>query len=164
MKRINKTYIMGVVCILFAVWIFWQTSLIPERLVSNEPGPKLFPYISAMGIFIFSVLSMIIDGKKEAKEEAKPYLDTVGWKRIGLLFTETLGFALGMKYIGFWFTSMIGMIVFIETLKGDKKINFVFAVLLSIGIGTLCYFGFTKGFAIPLPKGDIWKLLGINML
>ena len=50
------------------------------------------------------------------------------------------------------------------TLKVDKKINIVFAIVFSIALGSLCYFGFTKGFNIPLPKGVIWKALGIQML
>jgi len=33
-----------------------------------------------------------------------------------------------------------------------------------VGLGSLCYFGFTKGFNIPLPKGTLWESLGITML
>ncbi|PNV62690.1 hypothetical protein C0033_06575 [Clostridium sp. chh4-2] len=164
MKKVNKTYVMGIVCILFSFWIFWETSRIPERLVSNEPGPKLFPYIAASGIFLFSVVSMIFDGSKERKSEGKPYLDAAGWKRTGIILGETVVFALGMKYFGFWLTSMLGMMMFIMTLKGDKKIKTVFAVVLSIVLGTVCYLGFTKGFVIPLPKGEIWSMLGISMI
>lgn len=164
MKKLNKTYIMGVVCILFSFWIFWETSRIPERLVSNEPGPKLFPYISAAGILVFSVISIIFDGAKEKKAETEPYLDADGWKRIGIIMGEAVLFAVGMKFIGFWITAMAGMMMFIQTLKGGKKINRIFAAVLSIGLGTICYIGFTKGFVIPLPKGEIWTMLGINMM
>ena len=47
MKKLNRTYIMGIVFIILALWVLFQTTQIPEKLVSNEPGPKLFPYISA---------------------------------------------------------------------------------------------------------------------
>ena len=30
MKKFNKTYLMGIVCLLFAAWIAWQTSSIPK--------------------------------------------------------------------------------------------------------------------------------------
>ena len=46
MKKINRTYIMGIVCLALAAFIAWQTTMIPERLVSNEPGPKMFPFRS----------------------------------------------------------------------------------------------------------------------
>ncbi|MGM9659591.1 MAG: tripartite tricarboxylate transporter TctB family protein [Faecousia sp.] len=168
MKKFNKTYIMGILCLLFAAWIAWQTSSIPTKLVSNEPGPKMFPYISAAGIAVMAVLSMIFDGKKEkeAKEsgEAKPYLDKAGWLRMGLVLLECLIFAVSMNLIGFWLTAMIGMFVFIWTLKGKKKINIVFAIILCVGLSSLCYFGFTRGFHIPLPSGTLWKALGIKML
>lgn len=47
---------------------------------------------------------------------------------------------------------MVGMMMFIMTLKVDKKINLVFAIVFSIALGSLCYFRFTKGFSIPLPR------------
>lgn len=168
MKKFNKTYIMGIICLLFAAWIAWQTSSIPNKLVSNEPGPKMFPYISAAGIAVMAVLSMIFDGKKENEakeaEETKPYLTKAGWLRMGLILLECLLFAIFMNLIGFWLTAMIGMFIFIWTLKGAKKINIIFAIILCVGLSSLCYFGFTRGFHIPLPSGTIWKALGIKML
>lgn len=166
MKKFNRTYVMGAVFIVFALWVLWQSTMIPERLVSNEPGPKLFPYISAVGMIIMSVLSMVFDGRKEAeenKEGAAPYLDGAGWKRMGLILLECLAFCLAMNWIGFWITSMVGMMVFILTLRAEKKINLLLAIVLSIALGSLCYFGFTKGFNIPLPKGIIWNKIGIKM-
>lgn len=166
MKKFNRTYVMGVVFILFAIWVLWQTTQIPERLVSNEPGPKLFPFISAFGMIIMAVLSMLTDGVKESKENhagAAPYLDGAGWKRLALIMLECLVFCVAMNYIGFWITSMAGMMMFILTLKADKKINLIFAIVLSVALGSLCYFGFTRGFNIPLPKGALWSTFGIKM-
>ena len=167
MKKVNRTYIMGIVFILFSLWVIWQTTMIPEKLVSNEPGPKLFPFISAFGMILMAALSMVFDGKQEKKENeagAAPYLDAAGWKRMALIMIESILFCAAMNWIGFWITSMIGMMVFIMTLRAGKKINLIFAIVLSVFLGSLCYFGFTKGFNIPLPKGEIWDLLGIRML
>lgn len=164
MKKINRTYLMGIVCLALAAFIAWQTTTIPTRLVSNEPGPKMFPYLSAAGIAVMSILSMVFDGKKEKGKESKPYLDKTGWKRLALIMGECLLFCVGMQLIGFWLTAMLGMFVFILTLKGDKKINMVFAIVLSVALASLCYFGFTKGFNIPLPEGAVWKMLNIDML
>lgn len=165
MKKVNRTYVMGFVALVFAAWVAWQTSKIPMRLVSNEPGPRLFPYISAAGIAIFAILSMIFDGPKESAQSAKTgrgqYLDKAGWIRLGVIMVEAIVFTIGMEFIGFWITAMLGMFLFIWTLKGEKKINIILAIALSIGLASLCYFGFTKGFNIPLPKGAIWEALDI---
>ena len=166
MKKLNRTYVMGAVFIVFALWVLWQTGMIPERLVSNEPGPKLFPYISAVGMIVMAVLSMITDGRKEseqARKGAEPYLDQAGWKRLALIMAECVVFCVAMNGIGFWITAMAGLMMFILTLRADKKINLAFAVVLSIVLGSVCYFGFTRGFNIPLPKGVIWNMLGIRM-
>lgn len=163
MKKINRTYVMGAAALILAAFIAWQTTLIPERLVSNEPGPKFFPFIAAGGIAVFAVLSMIFDAPKEAKEDSKPYLDKAGWIRMGIIMGEAVLFTLGMQFIGFWITAMVGMFAFIWTLKGDKKINLIFAILLSVGLASLGYFVFTRVFVIPLPKGAIWEALNIPM-
>lgn len=160
--KFNRTYVMGILCLILAAWIAWQTTMIPERLVSNEPGPKFFPFISAGGIAVFAILSMIFDGRKE--KDAKPYLDRKGWARMGLILAECLVYCLAMNFIGFWIASMLGMFAFIWTLKGDKKINIIFAVCLCVVLSSICYFGFTRGFHIPLPSGTIWKALGIKMI
>ena len=60
---------MGIFMLIFSAWIAYESTNIPQLLVSNEPGPRLFPFISAMGIAVFAVLSMIFDGKKEKKAD-----------------------------------------------------------------------------------------------
>lgn len=168
MKNFNRTYLMGILALAFAAWVAWQTGKISMKLVSNEPGPRFFPYISAAGIAIFAILSMIFDApkeKKQAEATGKPmqYLDKAGWKRMAIIFGESIAFTICMEFIGFWITAMVFMMVFIYTLKGEKKVNTIFAVCLSIGLASLCYFGFTRGFHIPLPVGKLWELLDIPM-
>ena len=159
--KINRTYVMGILGLALAAWVAWQTTMIPERLVSNEPGPKFFPFISAAGIALFSILSMVFDGPKD--QEAKPYLDKAGWIRMGLIMAESLVFCLAMDFIGFWIDAILGLFVFVWTLKGDKKINMVFAVGVCIVLASVCYFGFTRGFQIPRPSGTLGKTLGLKM-
>ena len=163
MKKINRTYVLGALGLAIAAWIVWQASQIPMRLVANEPGPRFIPYVSAAGLALFSILTIIFDAPKEAKKGTKPYLDKAGWIRLAIIIGESILFALSMVYIGFWITAMLGMMLFIVTLKGKKKIHWVVAILLSIGLASLCYFGFTRGFNIPLPKGELWEALGIAM-
>ena len=164
MRKFNRTYVLGVLGLLISAWIVWQAGKIPMRLVANEPGPRFIPYVSAAGLALFSILTIIFDAPKEAKKGVKPYLDKAGWIRLGIIMGEAVLFALSMTFIGFWFTAMLGMLLFIVTLKGKKKINWLFAVLLSVGLASLCYFGFTRGFHIPLPTGTLWESLGIAML
>ena len=163
MKKINRTYVMGAVFLALSIFIYIESGNIQFRLVSNEPGPRFFPRIAAIGMALFSILSMIFDGMKEAKEGSKPYLDKKGWIRMGIIMAEALVFCLAMEFIGFWFAAMLGTFMFTWTLKGDKKISIPFAVIFSIVVGCVCYFLFTRGFHIPLPTGTLWKTLGIQL-
>ncbi|MBQ7860106.1 MAG: tripartite tricarboxylate transporter TctB family protein [Faecalibacterium sp.] len=161
MNKLNRTYVMGIVFLLLSAFVVWQTGMVPERLVSNEPGPRFFPYMSAAGMTVFAILSMIFDGPKD---KGNQYLDKAGWKRLILILVEGLLFCVMMQYIGFWFAAMIGIVMFVLTLKGDKKVNMVTVIVLAVVLGSVCYFGFTRGFHIPLPSGSLWKALGIKML
>lgn len=160
MKKLNPTYVLGILGLAIALWIGSETLQLTDKLVSNEPGPKLFPMVSAIGIAVCSVLTMIFDGPKDygkSKDDKNSYL------RMALILAECAVIAVVLKWVGFWIGSMLGLFALIMTLKNEKKINYIFTVCLCIGLSSLVYFGFTKGFAIPLPSGELWDLLGIPM-
>lgn len=163
MKKFHKTYLVGITCIIFALWIIWSTGSISEKLVSGEPGPRLFPYIAAAGIIVCSILTMVFDGPKEAQKEKRPFLTKDGWKRLCTIFAEVLVFAFGMHYLGVLITGSVMTCVFIMTLKQEKKINNIFAVALSIGLTCVVYFSFTRVFHLLLPTGQLWSTLGIQL-
>ena len=75
MKKMNRSYLLGILGLLISAFIIWQTGNVKMRLVANEPGPRFIPYVSAVGLALFSILTMIFDGPKEAQKGAKPYLD-----------------------------------------------------------------------------------------
>lgn len=163
MKKLNRTYVSGALALVFAAWIAWQTSMISDKLVSNEPGPRLFPYIAAAGIAVCAILSMIFDGPKESRQTGDPYLDKAGWKRMAVIFLELLAFGLGIAFFGFLLTGCVMMPVLFWTLRDKDKINLPFAILFGVGLTALVYFGFTRGFIIPLPQGALWEMLGITL-
>lgn len=160
MKKINPTYVLGIIGLALALWIGSETLQLTDKLVSNEPGPKLFPMVSAIGIAVCSVLTMIFDGPKDygnGGDGKKSYL------RMALILVECVVIAIVLKWVGFWIGSMLGLFALIMTLKDGKKVNYIFTVCLCVGLSSLVYFGFTKGFSIPLPGGELWELLGIPM-
>ena len=160
MKKINPTYVLGIIGLALALWIGSETLQLTDKLVSNEPGPKLFPMVSAIGIAVCSVLTMIFDGPKDY---GKGEDDKSSYLRMALILVECVVIAIVLKWVGFWIGSMLGLFALIMTLKDGKKINYIFTACLCIGLSSLVYFGFTKGFSIPLPSGELWELLGIPM-
>ena len=56
MKKLNRTYIMGIVFIILALWVLFQTTQIPEKLVSTSRDSCSL-YISAIGMIVMAVLS-----------------------------------------------------------------------------------------------------------
>ena len=160
MKKLNRIRIACIVLFLFAAWIAWETSQIREMMVSNEPGPKLFPYISAVGIAVCSILIYLFDGAKE--KETEPYLTRDGWKRLLLFMAEVIIYGIGIYYAGFLLSTLVMLFIMIMTLKGGKKISILFALLFTIAATCIIYYGFKFGFQTNLPTERFWKLLGIN--
>lgn len=159
--KIKKEIVFGSVFILFALWIIWQTGFVSEKLVSNEPGPRLFPYIAGIGIIVCSVLMMIFDGNNSRKDHAQ-VMSIETWKKVGLFFGELIGFGILIYFLGFFVSSLVLLPTLIFTLKGEKKVNLLFVAILTVGLTCLIFFGFTKGFSIPLPTGVLWDAIGFN--
>ena len=81
----------GIVVALMATQIRVQANL-------TEPGPRLFPYISGIGLAICG-LGMALTAKKE--EGGDPYLTLSGWKRLGIAGVALFIYYLALEYIGF---------------------------------------------------------------
>ncbi|MFR5732007.1 MAG: hypothetical protein ACLUD2_08655 [Clostridium sp.] len=43
MKKLNRTYIMGIVFIILALWVLFQTTQIPEKTGFQRAGTKAVP-------------------------------------------------------------------------------------------------------------------------
>ena len=50
MKKMNRSYLLGILGLLISAFIIWQTGNVKMRLVANEPGPRFIPYVSAVGL------------------------------------------------------------------------------------------------------------------
>ena len=156
-KFINRTRVSSLICILFACFILYEGTHVTKTLVNNEPGPTFFPYIAAVGLIIFSILSAIYDGKAD---NSAPYMTWAAKRRLAVVLGEIVLFILGMQFFGFLPTSLVMMTVLVKTLSDGKKINVLVWIAVVVAVSCSVYFGFKYGLGIPFPEGAVWEAIG----
>jgi len=156
-KFLNRTRVSALICILFACYILYEGTHVPKTLVNNEPGPTFFPYLAAVGLIFFSILSAIFDGKAD---NSAPYMTGEAKKRLAVILGEIVLFIFGMQYLGFLPTALVMMTILVKTLSDGKKLNFFVGLLVVIVVSCSVYFGFKYGLGIPFPEGVVWEAIG----
>ncbi|WP_326975051.1 tripartite tricarboxylate transporter TctB family protein [Caproicibacter sp. BJN0012] len=157
---LKKDQIAGTIFILFAVVLFLNTGSI--RVVANmdEPGARAFPYF-VEGLLVVCSLGIMFGKTRKEKESEKnrePFLDRVGWIRLGMAIGVMLLYAVALQIIGFIVATPLLTIGFIYTLRSGRKVSLATSILIAVLTTVVVYFGFTKGFNIPLPEGILFSL------
>ena len=140
----------GAVFALFGLIITMFTGQIQVPANLSEPGPRLFPYISGIGMIICGV-GMILTAKKEKDE--KPYLTKEGWKRLLIVGAVLLAYYFGLEFLGFLISTPIFTFAIITILAGKTKISKIGTVIIAVITTAALYILFNNVFKILLPNG-----------
>lgn len=148
---LRRDRLVGVFLIIIGLLIGLETKLmqVKMKLARGDAGPKLFLYISAVGLVICGIgilCSKTSDTKmlRLAKEQ---------WKKFFLVFFAFVAYLLGLYILGFMISTPIAIFGFIYILKQEKKINFITLAIYSVALTFLLYVIFEKILAIILPSG-----------
>ena len=151
---VGETIIAAGVLVLAAV-IIWQTATIPVSPVYAQVGPKVVPYISALGLALLGVrllYSALTGGwQPEEEKEVTPDRPALLWVVAGLALNVLL-----ITYAGFTIAS-VALFVCVARGFGSK------AMLRDAGIGAafalITYFGFAQTLSINIGAGILENAL-----
>jgi putative tricarboxylic transport membrane protein len=151
---VGETIIAAGVLVLAAV-IIWQTATIPVSPVYAQVGPKVVPYISALGLALLGVrlfYSALTGGwQPEEEKEVTPDRPALLWVIAGLALNVLL-----ITYAGFTIAS-VALFVCVARGFGSK------AILRDAGIGAafalITYFGFAQTLSINIGAGILENAL-----
>jgi len=146
----------GLATLALAGVVLWQTLAIPVSPMYSKVGPTIFPYITAFGLLVLSVLliARAFMGGWQPEEEKEVALD---WKAVGFVIAGLLANVALIGPLGFTAASTI-LYVLVTYGFGSRK------PLRDAGIGfvlsLLTYFGFAKALGVNIGAGIIENLLG----
>ena len=149
-----KNKVLGVVSAALGVAIIILSSQLKVSMVAEgDPGPKVFPMISAV-LFLVCGVAVFLQ-KSDPKE--KPFLTKEQWKRLGILFAVLIAYALLMYVFGFLISTMITLFVICTLFAGDTKVPWWVRVLYGVVLGFLVWYMLEKAFMVPLPAGILFE-------
>ena len=161
MGSLTKDKKLGIIASIIGIAIIAYSMQIEPLMELEEPGPKLFPMISGVGILI---CGLCVFFRKQTKED-KPFADKAGWKRMAELFLILVIYVfIGLEYIGYLIsTPILLMVLFYVLAEQDKKPKKWVCAAMGIGIGVFLYVFFHIIVELQLPKGVIFPALGLNI-
>ena len=147
--------ILGILMIVFA-----QKVVVLDNL--SEPGPRLFPVITGIGLIICGICVFIEDilrnrkGEAKAKvqekqEEKKQIIRRYGINALSLIF-----YFVSLYLFGFIIATPFGTLAFIYALANGKKVPHLKAIILCVVVTVAIYFLFVSAFKLQLPQGLIF--------
>ena len=155
----KKDFGLGIFGILFSAWIVWYSvSFLGNARYEGDPGPKLFPIIGAVIMFICSVVILI-----KPDPASKQFLSKKQWLAAGKIFLLYCLTALLYYLIGF--TATVPIMLFILTFvlsKASKpdwtlKKRIISSLIFAIIAGAVIYAAYILGLQARLPKGILFK-------
>lgn len=154
-KSVKANLICGITCILFSLWVWFETASFPEDKNVNI-NSDFFPRMMAIGLIIAS-LSMIFTSVMSKKEEiiGTLSLKNSGIQRALICLVLTILVAVLLKPVGFIIVSIVYAFIMMYIL-GDRK--WIRMIIVSILVPLLIFFLFSKLLGITLPLGILKPL------
>jgi hypothetical protein len=143
--------------ILFGItaWGSWE---IGAGWTSSGPGAGSFPFYTSMFVIVCSALVFLF-GARNKEAAASTYVTTHQFKQVLKVLIPSAVYAAVIGFIGIYVSSIIFIAAFMMWLG---KYHFVKAVVVSVCVSVAFFLLFEIWFHVPLPKGPIEAVLGLN--
>ena len=111
-------------------------------------GPGFFPIMLSL-LLILLGSAIIFHGLRASPSP----IGTVSWKAVCLVLAAPLLFALTVRGLGFWPATML--VVFVSAFA-SMRTSLATALILGVGVATVCALVFVWGLEVPLPLVGPW--------
>lgn len=149
MNKLRKDRQLGIVCLLLAAFIVFQSGKIKIRTEEfAKVGPRTFPFIAA-GIFAVCGIYFLIH-KLEGKD--KVYMTKAQFGRAMMMFGCYVLYLAGLYFLGLKFAAPIAIFVMVM-LFCRGKISWWKALIYAVVFGAVFYGLYVYAFQIRVPTG-----------
>lgn len=117
----KKDTILGLVIFVLGLLFLFLTSRIPVKTFTDDPGPRVFPYLGS-GILVICGIGIFLFRKKAAEgQDSKPFLTKAGWKRAGIMTSLFIIYAVGLRFLGFHIATPVMVFFFYRQIAPPGK-------------------------------------------
>lgn len=151
--------IIGIVLLIFALAILWQSSKFPS-LPLNNIGPATFPTVLAWVLVVASTI-LIITGIRDSKSQPAVYFDrwvsiVIRWRRMFLIPLVIVAFIFLSKPVGFIPTTFVLLALMLYDYTNGRLL---LAVIISTVFTLVSYTIFAYILLVPLPPGILINVI-----
>ena len=155
--RAAELFIAALFIILFGItaWASWDLGAGWSEI---GPAAGSFPFYTSMIIVVCSALIFLF-GARDKEAAAATYVTAHQFKQVLKVLIPSAVYAGFVGVIGIYVSSIIFIAAFMMWLG---KYHFVKAAIVSVGVSVAFFLLFEIWFHVPLPKGPIEAMLGLN--
>ena len=149
-------FLIGVGLLACAAVVLWQTLAIPVSPLYSKVGPTVFPYMTAMGLAVLSLLLIVaaLRGGWQPQDEKETPVD---WKSMAFVVAGLIANLVLIKPLGFTAASVV---MFVLICYGFGSKHPLRDALIGLVLALAAYFGFAKALGVNIGAGVIETLLG----
>lgn len=149
----SKNRILGILSVALAAIVFVATSQLKlsMQLATGDPGPWLFPGITAGVLAVFGLMLVF-----DSENNEKTFLSVKEWKRAILLFVIFVAYAAAIVLVGFLISSVVMLFVCCTLFAGEKMPPIYVRILYAGILGTGIWFVLQEIFKVTLPGGMLF--------
>lgn len=157
--KIGKNQITGILMVIIGIVVLVLISQFSIAMTISYPGPKLFPMIAAIGLVALGIGIFF----QEQSEQDGVVINTILFKRLGIMFGITILYILALKYLGFLITSPVYLYAVVsfflkENNQGVTTKTWQWQrVVFSIVVPVLVYLFYVYLFGSKLPAGLLFE-------
>lgn len=145
---------LGLLGVAAVVW--WQTGEIRTSPMYAKVGPRIFPYLTAIGLAVMAV-AMVVAGLRGGWQPEEERDVPVDWRAVAFVGAGLIANVVLIVPAGFTLASVV-MFVLVAHGFGSRQPLRDAAIALAFALSA--YFGFAKALGVNIGAGVIEKLLG----
>jgi hypothetical protein len=145
---------LGLIILALGIAGILLTIQIPIKTFTDDPGPRVFPYMGSI-ILVISGLGLFLTRQKSTGD-TEPFLTREGWKRAGIMTSLFIIYSLALKVVGFYIATPIMVFFFYRQIAGPEKTALLRGIIYSLVTFGAVYFVFSKVLNSFLPPGMIF--------
>ena len=148
MRKSVRDVLAGLIFIAFGL-TFAGISITYELGTAFQMGPGYFPFVLGLLLVLFG-LAIAVDGFLKTETEE---IGAIPWRGLLLLSAAVIVFGLGVKRLGL--APSLFVAAFLAALSSARTSLFA-ALIMAIGLTTLCIVIFVLGLGMPVPLLGQW--------